>query len=93
MLSGITQRVIIGLLILSGVIALLWIASFPLPKRPPLDRWSTTQHHRCSAMGGSGHLDRAAQTYECFRHPFMRMTKLMFKTTYDPSQSQDLAPY
>lgn len=52
--------------------------------KPTLEEiWVSKMLDRCYAMHGSDYYDKDSRTFECFRAPFGRMTKTLFKETFN----------
>ena len=57
---------------------------FKSPPPPPTEQeaWIAQQRERCSAMRSGLSYDEKTNIAECWRTPFMRQPKLMFRETY-----------
>ena len=49
----------------------------------PEQEWSSKLTQKCAAMGGNSYWNQQAHTVECYRHPIGRMTKTVFKETFN----------
>jgi hypothetical protein len=49
----------------------------------PEQQWSSNLAQKCTAMGGNSYWNQQAHTFECYRHPIGRMTKTLFKETFN----------